>query len=107
MAKDKIYVIPVDGLAVVKPGNRALADRMIRSEGEYVPAVSYYLRAVRDGALKIGEPPKPKPKPKAKPASKPKAEKPKAEKLPVSKTAKSKAKSSSKKSESKTTSPKD
>jgi hypothetical protein len=69
MAKDKIYVIPVSGLAVVKPGNRAMADRMIRPEGEYVPAVSYYLRAVRDGALKIGEPPKPKPK--AKPASKP------------------------------------
>jgi hypothetical protein len=105
MAKDKIYVIPVAGLAVVKPGNRALADRMIRPEGEYVPAVSYYLRAVRAGALKIGEPPKPKPK--AKPASKPKAEQPKAEKTPASKTAKSKAKSSSKKSESKTTSPKD
>ena len=100
MAKDKIYVIPVEGLAVVKPGNRAMADRMIRPEGEYVPAVSYYLRAVRDGALKIGEPPKPKPK--AKPASKPKAEK-----SPASKTAKSKAKSSSKKSESKTTSLKD
>lgn len=103
MAKDKIYVIPVAGVAVVKPGNRAMADRMIRPEGEYVPAVSYYLRAVRDGALKIGEPPKPK----AKPASKPKAEKPKAEKSPAPKTAKSKAKSSSKKSESKTTSPKE
>ena len=53
MAKGKIYVIPVAGLAVVKPGNRAMADRMIRPEGEYVPAVSYYLRAVRDGAQTI------------------------------------------------------
>ena len=65
-----VHVKPAEGLRVPHPS----LGRPIRTEGEWVPRRTYFLRRIADGALEEIDEPKPKPKPKApkKPAPKPK-----------------------------------
>lgn len=54
---DRIYVKPVGSTKFPFPGSR---DRMVRPGGEWVPAVSYFLRGIRRGELERVDPPKTK-----------------------------------------------